>query len=128
VADICRVPGMVEGNRLQTTYFLIRKCVLTQITYFNRVCPPECNLGAAREMDKMMIDKISSLLQIQKYLPSPESEEYAHYQQRFQLPISMGGDGFISMQSSRAAAYVGSFALVAHHMALIHPRSANNIT
>jgi hypothetical protein len=30
--------------------------------------------------------------------------------------------GFISMQSSRAAAYVGSFALVAHHMALIHPQ------
>jgi hypothetical protein len=42
-------------------------------------------------MDKMMIDKISSLMKIEKYLPSQESEEYAHYQQRFQLPISLGG-------------------------------------
>jgi hypothetical protein len=42
-------------------------------------------------MDKMPIDKISSVLQIQKkYLPSPESEGYAHSQQRFQLPIRPG--------------------------------------
>jgi hypothetical protein len=66
---ICRVPAVLSGCRLQTTYFLIRKCVMTQLNYYLRVCPPESNIGAARDLDHMVLDRMVAILGVRKFLP-----------------------------------------------------------
>jgi hypothetical protein len=108
VAKICRAPVVTTGCRL---YYIIRKCVMPHVNDFLRVCPPEGNAGAARMFDDMVRDRIVAILNIRKFLPHERTEE----------SISLGGAGLVSIQESRKAAYVGSFALVASRMAEIAP-------
>jgi hypothetical protein len=45
------------------------------------------------------------------------TDEFQQFRRRFQLSISLGGAGFMSIKETRKAAFVGSFALAAHHIA-----------
>jgi hypothetical protein len=40
-----------------------------QLNYYLRVCPPESNIGAARDLDHMVLDRMVAILGVRKFLP-----------------------------------------------------------
>jgi hypothetical protein len=85
---------------------------MTQFNYF---------IGAARDLDNMILDRLIAILGIRKHYPNEHTDEFQQFRRRFQLPISLGGALHVCQGTRKAAFFVGSFALAAHPIALVAP-------
>jgi hypothetical protein len=51
-----------------------------------------------RDLDNMILNLMIAILGIRKHCPNEHTDEFQQFRRRFQLPISLGGAGFMSIK------------------------------
>lgn len=111
LADITALatsPYNALANSGQSLYYMMRLTTVQQFIFMERVVKPSLTLYPAQRIDRALFNAISAVTNTTSLLPPQDSEDMELLLKATFMPISFGGNGFMSAEETAEGAYAAS--------------------
>jgi hypothetical protein len=106
IVELARSPHASLLNTHQTLYYMMRLTAVPQFTFMERVTKPLVTAYAAERIDIALFNAITAVTDITPLLPQEGSDKMDLLHDQMFMPISLGGNGFMSAEDTADGAFV----------------------